>query len=172
MAFVCWRNDLLIPLRCAPHACSGRRALSELRPTVLEAFRRRRRTIATARTAHISTNQGDVAASRLGAVSVLLRPGEPRKSEGPIGVELHSGRNPNPRCHVVKSKNVLSGSLILFLLPLGYADQYAPGIRVAVCCVVLRRSDKFEFCEAIASELGRGFEAESRYSHYPCSDVN
>ncbi len=36
--FVCWRNDLLIPLRSAPHACSGRRAKRGAQARCLQAL--------------------------------------------------------------------------------------------------------------------------------------
>ena len=143
MAFVCWRNDLLIPLRCAPYAWSGKRALSELRPAVMEALGIRRFATATARTAQISTNQDDTSASRLETVYMLLRPVESQKSKGPNGVEPHSGRCPSPRYHI-GSKNIMSGSLISLVLPLNCADQYTAGIKVTVRCVAVRRSDSLD----------------------------
>lgn len=166
----CLRNELLIPLRGAPHACSGRRALSELRPTLLEALGIRLRATATARTARLFTNQGDASASRLETVPVLLRPVEPRKSEGPTGIEPHSGRCPIPRYQswLQQSENISSGSLISLLPPPVYADHCAPGIKVLLRCVATLRqfrrwSEATLKIASVVAIVRLDANAESRY---------
>lgn len=160
MAFVCWRNDLLIPLRSAPHACRGDGqawSSGQLPCKLWEIRRRNSHIVHRTHTLHESRHyvrepsRNRFRSPETGATSKKCRTDWRRTARRPL--------SESPVLSwLQQAANISSGSLISPLLPLGYADQYASGIKVVVrCCVVtLRQFRRREATLAATASVLRG----------------
>jgi len=168
MAFVCWRNDLLIPLRSAPHACRGDGQAWSSGQVSCKLWEIRRRNSHIVHRTHTldesrryvrEPSRNRFRSPETGATSKKCRTDWRRTarrppSESPVSFWLQ------------QDANTSSETLIPLLLLPGYADQYASAIKgfVRCCAVTLRRFRRCEATMAATASVLRGLKGTRNHA--------